>query len=422
MRILLGLVTVLVGLGVSPALAQKRVALVIGNGAYASVAQLLNPVRDAEAMAALFTRAGFDVVEARRDLNLGTMRRALRDFSDRVRGADVAVVFYAGHGIEVNGTNYLIPTDAVLERDIDVEDEAVSLDRVSQLIEPAKRLRLIILDACRDNPFAPSMKRTMASRSIGRGLGRVEVTTADTMIAFAAKAGSIAADGSSANSPYTTALLKHLATPGLDVRLALGRVRDDVLAATTGRQEPFVYGSLGGEAVTLVGAPSAIVPSQPSTAPATPADPDAAVRADYQLAERAGTREAWEAFLARHPGGYFADLARVQLRKLVVLVPATPSAPAQPNLHRALRGREVWVSWNDKGEAIAQRVIARLEELGMTVLKDKKDHPRGWNHDLDHSPEDAALAREVAVAVQNIYSFTPKSSSGRSIPSLWITP
>src|SRR5262249_37443188 len=153
---------------------------------------------------------------------------------------DIAVVFFAGHGIELNGTNYLIPVDAVLERDIDIEDEAISLERVSQLIEPARRLRLVILDACRDNPFTPGIKRTITTRSIGRGLARVDVVNPDTLIAFAARAGSIANDGRGPNSPYTAALLKHLTTPGLDVRLALGRVRDEVLRQTAGKQESFV--------------------------------------------------------------------------------------------------------------------------------------------------------------------------------------
>src|SRR6202023_1711894 len=138
--------------------------------------------------------------------------------------------YYAGHGIEVNGVKYLVPVDATLRRDIDVEDETVSLDRLLQVLEPAKRLRLIILDACRDNPFTKSMARTMASRSVGRGLARIEPTTSDTLIAFAAKAGFTAADGDGAHSPFTTALLKYLVTPGLDVRLAFGRVRDDVLS------------------------------------------------------------------------------------------------------------------------------------------------------------------------------------------------
>jgi uncharacterized caspase-like protein len=137
----------------SGAEAQKRVALIIGNGAYANVSKLPNPTRDAAAMEALFRKAGFEVVEVKRDLGVAAMRRALRDFSDHVRGADIAVVAFAGHGMEVNGSNYLIPVDAVLERDIDVEDETVPLERVMQVLQQAKRLRLVILDACRDNPF-----------------------------------------------------------------------------------------------------------------------------------------------------------------------------------------------------------------------------------------------------------------------------
>src|SRR3982074_2079266 len=169
-------------------------------------------------------------------------RRALRDFADRARDADIAVVYYAGHGMEVDGTNYLIPVDAKLERDTDVYDEAFSLERVLLAVEPAKQLRLVILDACRDNPFAKNMKKTLASRAIGRGLAKVEPTSPNTLIAYSAKAGSTALDGDTTNSPFTLALAKHLTTPGLDVRRAFGFVRDDVLKNTGNRQEPFVYG------------------------------------------------------------------------------------------------------------------------------------------------------------------------------------
>jgi uncharacterized caspase-like protein len=153
------------------------------------------------------------------------------------RDADVGVVYYAGHGIEVDGSNYLIPVDAALERDVDVDDETISVDRVMKAMDPVKRLRLVILDACRDNPFTRTMKRTMSSRSIGRGLAKVEPLTSDTLIAFAAKAGSTAMDGDGKNSPFTAALVRHLATPGLDLRIAFGQVRDDVLKATSNRQE-----------------------------------------------------------------------------------------------------------------------------------------------------------------------------------------
>lgn len=163
----------------------------------------------------------------------------------------MAVVYYAGHGIELDGTNYLIPTDATLETDSDVLDETLLLERALFAVEPAKQLRLVILDACRDNPFSKTMKRTIAARNIGRGLAKVEPTSPNTMIAFAAKAGSSASDGDSRNSPFAAALVERLPTPGLDLRKAFGFVRDDVLKNTGYKQEPYVYGSLGGDDVSL---------------------------------------------------------------------------------------------------------------------------------------------------------------------------
>jgi len=251
------------------ALAEKRVALVIGNSNYRHVPSLPNPARDATAIAGLLRSATFDVVEARQDLGAAELRRSVREFAAAASDADVAVVYFAGHGIEVGGTNYLIPVDARLLTDFDVEDEAVSLDRILAALEPAKKLRLVILDACRDNPFVKSIKRTVATRSIGRGLAQVEPATADTLIAFAAKAGAVANDGAGSNSPFATALLKHLAVPGLDLRIAFGRVRDEVMAMTRRQQEPFVYGSLGGEVVSLM--PANAAPQQrQAAAPAQP--------------------------------------------------------------------------------------------------------------------------------------------------------
>ncbi|WGD55697.1 caspase family protein [Bradyrhizobium sp. CB1650] len=288
--------------------AEKRVALVIGNSAYKSVPRLANPVSDAGLIGGVFRRAGFDTVDVKQDLSGAEMRKALREFGTRTRDADVAVVYYAGHGMEVDGNNYLIPTDAALETDTDVYDEAFPLDRVLVAIEPAKQLRLVILDACRDNPFAKTMKRTVASRAIGRGLAKIEPTSPNTMIAFAAKAGSTASDGDSKNSPFATALADHLPKPGLDLRKAFGFVRDDVLKATGNKQEPFVYGSLGGDDVALV-------PAKPVAA-GPQANPQDSVRRDYELALQAGLREAWEAFLQAYPDGFYANLARVQLKKI----------------------------------------------------------------------------------------------------------
>src|ERR1700737_4209893 len=258
MRALVGIIltvwlTLLAG---QPALADKRVALVIGNSSYRNVAKLSNPANDAAAVAAMFKSAGFNTVESKLNLTVSELRKALRDFGNTSRDADIAVVYYAGHGIELDGTNYLIPVDATLETDTDVLDETLSLDRVLVAVKPAKQLRLVILDACRDNPFAKNMKRTIASRAIGQGLAKVEPTSPNMLIAYSAKAGSTASDGDSKNSPFTLALSKHLPTPGLDVRRAFGFVRDDVMKQTGNRQEPFVYGSLGGGAGPLGAAPA----------------------------------------------------------------------------------------------------------------------------------------------------------------------
>lgn len=287
--------------------AERRVALVIGNSAYKSVPRLRNPVNDAALVGGMFKKAGFDWIDIRTDLNVAEMRKALRDFGGRARDAEVAVIYYAGHGIELDGTNYLIPTDATLETDSDVLDETVALDRALFAVEPAKQLRLIILDACRDNPFSKSMKRTVAARAIGRGLAKVEPTSPNTMIAFAAKAGSTASDGDARNSPFAAALVERLPTPGLDLRKAFGFVRDDVLKNTSNKQEPYVYGSLGGDDVALVAA-------KPATDPQ--ASPEDAVRRNYELALQLGTRDGWTAFLSRYAEGFYADLAKGQLNKI----------------------------------------------------------------------------------------------------------
>jgi formylglycine-generating enzyme required for sulfatase activity len=289
----------------APAFAEKRVALVIGNSAYQKVPPLANPARDADAMSEMFKNAGFDVVQSRHNLGISDLRRALRDFSDEARDADVAIIYYAGHGMEIDGVNYLIPVDAVLERDIDAFDEALTLERVLMVIEPARQLRLVILDACRDNPFRQAMRRVVATRAVGRGLAKVEPVNPNTLIAFAAKAGSTATDGDEKNSPFTAALLKYLPRPGLDLRKAFGFVRDDVLKLTRNRQEPFIYGSLGGDDVALVPAPPPV------------ADTEKVAKDDYELARQINVVSAWDAFISKYPSGFYNDLAKAQRDKLI---------------------------------------------------------------------------------------------------------
>jgi hypothetical protein len=250
------------------AAADRRVALVIGNAAYKNASTLSNTINDASAIANLFKSVGFEVVISRNDLGVVDFKRAVREFLLTAETADIAVVYYAGHGIEIGGTNYLVPVDAKLGRDYDVEDEAVSLDRIIWALQPVRRLRLILLDACRDNPFPAKLRSAGIRATVTGGLAKIEDVSADTLVAYAAKAGSISYDGDGLNSPYASALLRHLAEPGLDIRIALGRVRDEVLSMTGGRQEPFIYGSLGGATIPLV--PSAAKKIEPAPASVQP--------------------------------------------------------------------------------------------------------------------------------------------------------
>jgi Caspase domain len=250
--------------------AERRVALVVGISAYTNAPTLPNTINDSNAIAALLRSIGFEVVISRNDLGVVDFKRTVREFLITAENADVAVVYYAGHGIEISGTNYLIPVDARLSRDYDVDDEAIALDRIIWALQPVRRLRLILLDACRDNPFAAKLRSAGRTPTRG-GLAKLDEVGADTLVAYAAKAGSISYDGDGVNSPYAIALLRHLAEPGVDIRITLGRVRDTVIAMTGGRQEPFIYGSLGGATISLVPDATRVAPVPPvAAAPAPP--------------------------------------------------------------------------------------------------------------------------------------------------------
>jgi hypothetical protein len=299
--------------------------------------------------------------------------------------------------------NYMIPVDAKLATEIDAEDEAVSLDRIVAALEPAKRLRLVILDACRDNPFARTMKRRVATRAVNGGLAKMEPTLGDTLVAYAAKAGSTADDGDADNSPFAAALLKHLAVPGLDIRLAFGRVRDEVLKATGNKQEPFVYGSLGGEAISLIPAPA-----QPKVQALSD------VRGDYELVERIGTKKAWEAFLSSHKDGLYADLARAQLAKLLqaeaaqagqrggsqnpTLAAVEPAAPPKPS-GPSSEERRAWDGIRDSGdrgklrEFIAKYPASPLAETAKNRL-DSLDRAAQERDERARAEREAAQRRE----------------------------
>ena len=221
----------------------KRIALVIGNSHYAHAPSLANPGEDAQAVADRLRGLGFKDVQVLIDADLRTMLEALGKFAGESADADWALVYYAGHGLSLEGRNYLVPVDAKLASDAQAGFETVALDQVMDAASSAKKLRLVILDACRDNPFLNKMRLTRSTRSLSRGLAPVE-PNAGALVAYAARDGGTADDGSGGHSPFTTALLKRLGEPNVELNLTFRRIRDDVLTATTNRQEPAVYGSL----------------------------------------------------------------------------------------------------------------------------------------------------------------------------------
>jgi Caspase domain len=227
----------------TPAITERRVALVIGNSAYRSVQELPNPRRDATAIAEAFRSLGFQTVRFESDLSREQLVGALNAFAVEADRADWAVIYFAGHGIEVGGVNYLIPVDAHLVADRDVQFEAVPLDQVLGAVEGARKLRLVLLDACRENPF--KMRRTLASRAVGRGLKPIEPAPG-TLVSYATKDGQVALDGDGANSPFAAALLKEIKTPGIEINKLFRLVHDDVMEMTGNRQEPYTYGALPG--------------------------------------------------------------------------------------------------------------------------------------------------------------------------------
>ena len=295
-------------LATNAARAEKRVALVVGNSNYQTVPQLPNPSRDATAVAKMFRDAGFDTVDTL--INVGNLefKRAIRKFETMADQADIAVVYYAGHGLEIGGVNYLIPVDARLASDRDAEDEAIPLERLVCSADGASGLRLIVLDACRDNPFvrvdAPGAQDRQPGGLGGSRQGRTHQHR--YLIAYAAKAGSTADDGDGLHSPFTTAVLKNLTVPGLDVRLAFGRVRDEVLKID--RRAGRSRSSMGRWAAAI----SRWCRHRRWRGRRRPVT-SRRIMSWFRRSARSGPGKC---FLGTHPTGFYADLARAQIEAL----------------------------------------------------------------------------------------------------------
>lgn len=287
----------------------KRIALVIGNGQYEAAGTLPNAVRDAREFGAFLSARGFDA-DVVIDADRSHLAEAVSRFVRKINHDDVALFYFAGHGMQLRGENYLVGTDARLASEFDVAAETLALADVIAAIEKKSKIALFFLDACRNNPLANRLNQEIegATRSIAtRGLAPVETESAGTMVAFAAAPGQVASDGSGKNSPFTTALISHLAGPGLEIGTAFKRVIRDVRKATDGKQSPQILSSLALEFYFNEAAPQ-----QKETPLEQPAiDPQATeMDTDFRKALRINTPRIWSFFLEKYPRGEQADLAR----------------------------------------------------------------------------------------------------------------
>ena len=353
-------VAAFISLFAAPALADNRVALVIGNGAYARVPHLTNPAHDAEDVAAALKRSGFETILAT-DLDKNGMDEAIIKFARAAHTADVAIFYYTGHALQFGGTNYLVPVDARLTDEADLR-RMVRVDDVIADMQPAKNLRILVLDSCRDNPLAEQLKRSIGSTrsaSVGRGLAKID-SPEGMIIAYATQPGRTADDGDGRNSPYTTAFLKNVESKE-EIGTIFRRISSDVYQATHQAQLPELSLSFVGE-FYLNG--KLQITATPATTP-VPADPCAAASDHWKSVEAINTKEAYEDHLARFPTCSFASLARTRIAAL--------KAPDMARDKKRFDG--IW--------------------LGKLVCEPTKSGLPGWSYELAGRVTDGAFHAEI---------------------------
>lgn len=322
------------------AMAEKRVAMVIGNAAYKNASELANPRNDAVDVAAAVRALGFEVTEGR-DLDKAGMERSLREFARRLEGADVGLFFYAGHGLQVKGVNYLVGIDAKLEAERDLDFETMKIDAVLTHMEREARTNIVFLDACRNNPLARNLARTMGTRGVNENAGLASIASAlGTFIAFATQPGNVASDGVGRNSPFTAALKKHIAAPGVPLGDLMIEVRKEVVAATKGAQVPWDHSALQGRFY--------FNPPPPAVPPAAEA---------WDRTKDTKSVAVLEAFVARYEDTIYADLARARLEDLKKQQQSVQPAPGESAEAAARRAaieaealRKAQEEWLDRKE------------------------------------------------------------------------
>src|SRR4051794_24591794 len=299
--------------------ADRRVAFVVGNGAYKNVAALPNPAIDAKAMASALRNVGFEVVEGT-NLTRDKMTERLLEFGKKAQSADVAVFFYAGHGIAISGTNYLLPIDADIKSEMDVKlGAAINIDLTLDQTMGDAKVKLVFLDACRDNPFAAKIKSNSATRSVNVQSGLAEMKSGEgTLIAFATGPGQTALDGQEGNnSPFTRALIDNITAPGVEIQQAMTKVRAQVNEETKKGQLPWGHTNLIGAVYLNPTATPASIPPSTSGAPAAVANTAPEVEIEFwRSIKETNKPEELNAYLSNYPNGQFRSLALARIASL----------------------------------------------------------------------------------------------------------
>jgi hypothetical protein len=418
----LAVIVMTVMLGVSagiPARAEKRIALVIGNGDYQNAPRLPNPPSDARDVANALKRIGFDVILGL-DFDKTKMDEAAIQFSRSARDADVAMFYYSGHAMQFAGTNYLVPTDAVLTDEADLR-RMIKVDDIVADLQQAKTLRILVLDSCRDNPLAEQLRRSIGptrAMSIQRGLAKID-SPEGMIVSYSTQAGRTAADGSGRNSPYTTAFLKHIEEQD-EVGTVFRRIAADVYDTTGREQLPELSLSFVGE-FYLHGRLEVTVATKPS-APST-SDACADAGEHWKSAEAIGTLAAFEDHLARFPTCAFAGLAKARIEGLKSKVAVvTPPSVSRINL------TGVWAA-NDGGTYTIKQTGSEIAWEGVS-----RDGGRKWSHTFngvirnntivgryfDHPPGRIRNAGELTLRIVDANRFEILVPSGHFGGSVWI--
>ena len=415
--------------------ADKRVAFVVGNGAYKNVAQLPNPPIDAKAMAAVLRNVGFDVVEGT-NLTRDTMTERLLEFGKKAQGADVAVFFYAGHGIAISGTNYLLPIDADIKSEMDVKlGSAINIDlTLDQTMSDAK-VKLVFLDACRDNPFAAKIKSNSATRSVSVQTGLAEMKSGEgTLIAFATGPGQTALDGQEGtNSPFTRALIAHITTPGVEIQQAMTEVRAQVNEETNKGQLPWGHTNLIGSVyLNPVAAPTAGAAASPALATVAPTGASDVELEFWRSVKESNKPEELNAYLSSYPNGQFKSLALARIaalengastttRNLTTGVdPATFTQEANQTTEDQIgldKGQRRDVQRRLNGLGFDTKVTGKFDDATRTVItrwQAARGYPSsGFLNKLQHK----ALLTEIVATTQTSSGETDERPVRRARPS-----